>query len=1350
MRFKLNIGKIGLLAFALLWSVCCPGFPLSAEPVYFSHLDINDGLSHNTVLSIAGDSKGCLWFATPDGLNRFDGYDFTVFRHSDNDASTIADNSVGRLFTDSCGRLWIGTSSGLSLWNSAKEKFENFDPGFPVDVTAIGETTGERLFVGTRNGLYVFDTARKAFEGNLPETTRSLIVNTISVDGDRVWLGTECQGLFCYFSSENEIRRMSYPSPSCSIQSILPEGTGVLWVATEGDGLMRIETATGEVRGFRNSDGGSSSDFVRTLCFDDSGRLWVGTVDGLNILDTGTEECMKYYSDQFQAGSLSRQSVKCIYRDCQGGMWLGTFFGGINYRHYLQERFSNICRKADGSSLNDNIVSCMVEDSDGEIWIGTNRGGVNRYNPVTGSFTHYIFSRSGRTVSNDIKTIFIDGNDVFTGAQGGGLRVMDRRTGTIRQCAPDGPALDVYSIVERDANTLWVGSLQGLYSYDRRTDSMTYEPAVSGGPLSDPVRVRSLFRDSSGRLWTGAEDGCNVYSLEAGELSRMDLAWPEILSHAFISGFFEDGEGNVWIGSRRGLWLYSSSDGQFRRFSTDDGLPNDQVQGIEGDHFGRLWISTNNGLSCFNPYSDAFRNYTAVDGLQSNEFNAYSHLRSSSGRMYFGGVNGITCFNPENLVDNPYTPAPVITSLKVFDRTVTPDDGTGILSASITETSRIRIRPKMNSFSISFSVCNYIAGSHNTFAYMLEGMDSEYKNAPASRTVTYSFLPAGNYRFLVKAANNDGKWCEEPASLEIKVLPVWYRTAWAAILFILVGTLMIVGGIAFYVYRKRMALRLEMKENDKKKMEEMHQMKMRFFINISHELRTPLTMIMAPLQDMIGRCSDIRMIRQLKNMQINTRRLLHLVDQQMDYRRAELGVFKLRVRKEDINAVVRENCRYYEEIARSKKLKYHVMSVPEGRTALVDAQYFELIINNLLSNAFKYTDEGSVSVAVSLDAENLGLEVRDTGIGVPKEEQDRIFERFYQVDGKRIGSGIGLSLVQRLVELHHAKIEVESEEGRGSCFRILFPQDLSAYAPEEIALDATESDYVPADKDYSPVLSQDGIEDAEISDSPDGSRPTVLVVEDNDGMRGLLHEGLAQNFNVLTAADGVRAMEIVKNTAPDVVLSDLVMPVMDGLTLCSKIKRDSGTGHICVIILSGKVDAATQSDCYKAGADDFIPKPFSVEILTRKIYNTLKTRRRVIDKYTGSIGIEPGNMSPVEAESDFLKAAVAVVERNLDNASFSVDDFAEAMNVSKSTLHSRLRSISGDSPLDFIRRVRFRQACDMLRQGKHSVSEISYMVGFSTPSYFTVAFKNYFGILPSEYIRQNAGGISNRGNEYVS
>ena len=539
-----------------------------------------------------------------------------------------------------------------------------------------------------------------------------------------------------------------------------------------------------------------------------------------------------------------------------------------------------------------------------------------------------------------------------------------------------------------------------------------------------------------------------------------------------------------------------------------------------------------------------------------------------------------------------------------------------------------------------------------------------------------------------------------------------------------------------------MEAELEIERRDKEHQEEINQMKMRFFINISHELRTPLTLILAPLQEIINKISDRWTRNQLEYIQRNANRLLHLVNQLMDYRRAELGVFELKVKKENAHQLIQDNFLFYDKLARHKKITYTLHSELEDKEELFDPNYLELIVNNLLSNAFKYT-ESSQSITVTLKEENnwLVLQVSDTGIGIPINKQGKIFERFYQIESEHVGSGIGLSLVQRLVELHHGRIELDSEEGKGSTFSVYLPQDINTYKSSELASNDTlneEGQVYSTNSKEMYFIDTEKVENETI-EAGDKKRGTILIVEDNNEIRHYLSSGLAELFNTLEAGNGEEALEKLKNNEVDIIVTDVMMPVMDGIKLCKNVKQNIRTCHIPVIILSAKSEVKDQMEGLQMGADDYIPKPFSLAILTTKIQNMMRTRRRMLERYSKSLEVEPEKITFNAMDEALLKRAVAIVEKNMDNIEFSTDEFAREMNMSRSNLHLKLKAITGESTIDFIRKIRFNEAAKLLKDGRYTIAEVSTMVGFNTPSYFATSFKKYFGCLPTEYIKKIKG-----------
>ena len=1092
--------------------------------IKFSHISLNNGLSQSTVFSIAQDKRGNMWFATYDGVNKFDGYDFTIYQHDASDPHSIANDIARTVMTDSQGRIWIGTRDGLSWYNEEKDLFRNFfykKNGKNTQVNGIAEINPEQLLISSQEGLLLFNVKDTCFIDNkLSTEMHQLKASTISRQGENIYIGTN-NGLFEYSIGTGRLSTVTNALDNKQIQAVLLQSPTRLWVATEGAGLYLLNPKTGEVKNYRHSPGTPqciSSNFIRSLALDSQNRLWIGTFNDLNIYHEGHDSFVSFSSNPVEDGSLSQSSVRSIFMDSQGGMWLGTYFGGLNYYHPLKNRFRNITRIPYQNSLNDNVVSCIIEDNERNLWIGTNDGGLNLYNPKTKRFSYYTLQEGNKEGigSNNVKAVYVDEKQgrVYIGTHAGGLSVLQRNTGRIEHFNMQNSELlddNVYAILPDGEQNLWLGTLQALIRFNPEKRSFTVIDKEKNGNEIPNRRITTLFRDSRQRIWVGGEEGLCIYKVENGEVESLHLIEPtSSLAGAFINCVYETQNDVFWIGTREGVYSYNEKKNTIKHYTTANGLPNNVLYGILEDSFGRLWMSTNRGLTCFNPETEKFRNFTQTDGIQSNQFNSSSYCRTSTGQMYFGGIAGITTFRPELLIDNPYTPPVVITGLRLFNKIVRPDDETEILTRNIADTESITLSSHQSAFSLDFVVSNYISGQHNTFAYKLEGYDKEWYYLTDKQPVSYSNLPQGTYNFLVKAANSDGKWNETPTQLEIVVLPIWYKTWWAILLFVATFTGFITFVFRFFLMRKSMEAKLVMERMDKEHQEEINQMKMRFFINISHELRTPLTLIMAPLQEIISRISDRWTRNQLDYIQRNANRLLYLVNQLMDYRRAELGVFELKARMGNAHQLIEDNFLFYDKLAKQKKIHYTLHSEVEEKEMLFDTNYLELIVNNLLSNAFKYTQEGQ-SITVTLKKENdfLLLQVSDTGIGIPINKQAKIFERFYQIESEHMGSGIGLSLVQRLVELHHGHIELESEEGKGSTFSVYLPQDPAIYNPAELASDMEEEVKVHTTNPKDMYFIDTATVEKEVVETGDKKRGTILIVEDNKEILHYLNQGLS-------------------------------------------------------------------------------------------------------------------------------------------------------------------------------------------------------------------------------------------------
>lgn len=1346
MNMKKNILSIVLCLLYVIFA-----YPQTTESIRFVNINLNDGLSQNTILDITQDDKGNMWFATHSGLNKYNGYEFTIYQHDEENPHSIANDLVRTCYKDKFGNIWAGTAEGLSLYDVNQDRFENFtiisDKKSANDIRGIADFDNDKLLIYMNKELRLFSRKeRKFMEYGMPEELSNISPTTINRKDDDIFISSK-NGLFKYSISRQKLKKLQIPSlKNKNIQTVLRQSATKLWVGTEGNGLFLVNPETEQSIQYKHihgEKGSISSDYVRSLAFDSKEQLWVGTMNGLNIYDNKSNSFRTYGDENSSNEQVPYISVRSIFKDSQEGMWVGTYFDGVNYYHPLKNRFQNLQLQKKGVMRNRNVIGCIQEDTDGNLWIGTNGNGISCYNPHTGKVINY--SKENGLGSNDIKAIYIDNENKLTyiGGHIGGLNIVHRQNGKI-EIVKSTQNKNIYAIEPDENGNLWISFLSKLCYYDKSRKTIkaieNNSPALSSG-------IILIYRDKKNRLWIGGKKGIDTFKDNEGTLTHEQIFNADApFSNKHINCIYESNDGYFWIATRYGLYRFDEKTNETIHYTTSQGLAGNVVHGILEDDHGKLWISTDNGLSYLQPNTEKFRNYTVIDGLQSNQFTDNAFCRTSDGQMYFGGVNGITYFHPTQLVDNPYTPSVIINQLNLFNKTVRPGDNTGILEKDISNTQCITLTAKQKMFSLQFVVPNYISGKHNTFAYTLKGYDDEWYHT-THRTVSYSNLPQGTYHFLVKAANNDGKWNENPTELKIIILPVWYKTWWALLIFIIIGIAIVITISRFFWTRKMMAAQIEFERKDKERQKEVNEMKLRFFINMAHELRTPLTLILDPVQEMRTRISDKWMQKQLEYIWQNTSRLLHLVNQLMDYRKAELGMFVMKAYPNNVHDIVERIFISYKQAAQRKNIQYKFLSEVEEKNILCDPYYIELIANNLLSNAFKHTAEGqSITVLLKETDNNLLLQVKDTGDGIPKGKQDRIFERFYQVDNSNSGSGIGLSLVKQLVELHHGRIELLSEKGKGSTFSVYLPDTPETYRQEELANDESQqqeikqsdkfSDSTYIDDSYSHV---DNNSDEEGDDEAQEYRAKgyILIVEDNQDILHYLKDGLKQTYNIIEANNGAEAIEIIDAQEIDLIITDVMMPVMDGLQLCKYVKQNVQTSHIPVIILSAKGELNEQMDGLRVGADDYIPKPFSLSVVKMKIQNQFRTRHRIIKHYSQSLEFEPEEMSLNPVDEEFLRKAKEVIERHIDDQEFSTETFAQEMLMSRSGLHLKMKALTGESTYEFIRKIRFNKACKLLREGGYTIAEISNMTGFNTPSYFSTSFKKYFGYMPTEYAKNN-------------
>ena len=760
---------------------------LAFAGISFSHISVEQGLSQNTLFSICQDRDGNMWFATQNGLNRYDGYDLKVFIHDDDDPHTISDNLINKVFMDHEGRLWIGTEKGLSAYDGDTEVFVNVSPGPELGVSDIEEISpGRFLVITTDKKLMTYDHGTRSFSPLELGETR-IIPTLVRRLGDIIYIGTFQRHIFRFDTGTLRLEKIDGFKTRNPIVSLEPRSSSELWIGTEGDGLYLLNTSTSEsihIPSFENQR-------VRTLCYDLNGRLWIGGRTGLKIMDPNDFSCQEVALMPEQPDGLSYESVKCLFRDSQGGMWVGTYFGGVNYWHPLRDKFRNIVPRTASDRNANKIVGCISMSPEGDIWIGTNSGGISIFNPASGSTECPESIRNLALMHrDDIKSIHFspDGRNVYIGMHGSGTVIIDRKTWKASRIPKP---YDVYSICTLPDSRLLFGTLAGLYVMEPGSREMTPIPCSSR-----LFRIYTVLQDSGGRIWAGGKDGLNMFEVTS-DGSFTNITPEEFQPLRQILCLHETRDWTVWIGTMGGLWSYDRKSGRLERFSHDQRLEGIPSLAIEEDSFGRLWISTYQGLFSFNPANGDVRQYTEKDGLAGRQFFNNASFRTPEGIMLFGSLNGFTVFNPESIKTNVNSPEPLITGMQLHGREVLPRDGSRILEKSISKTRRISLKHNQNSISFRFSVPNYTAGRHNTFAYKMDGVDRDWIYTTENRSTTYSHLGKGLYRFKVRAANNDGIWCDGTTALDIRIRPVWYKSTFAEILLLL-----LIAAAAFWAVRE--------------------------------------------------------------------------------------------------------------------------------------------------------------------------------------------------------------------------------------------------------------------------------------------------------------------------------------------------------------------------------------------------------------------------------------------------------------------------------------------------------------------------------------------------------------------
>lgn len=1330
--------------------------------IRFEHISVEDGLSHGIIYSVLQDGQGFMWFGTEDGLNKYDGYKFTIYRHDPDDSLTLSHNYVRCIHEshhDGKSVLWFGTwGGGLNEFDRDKEQFTRyqFDSENPKSLSNNGivsifeEKSGE-LWVATSHGLNKFDRERKEFTRYMPDTehnVKSTQDNWISgVTGDPdasggvLWVGTFYGGLY---KLDREIGQFTnYPhdpqNPNSlsnnNINSIYQDRSGVLWIGTEYGGLNKFDPETEKFTHYfpdPNDPHSVSDNTVMKIYEDKKGVLWIGTLEGgLNKFDRETEQFTRYMHNADNPSSLSSDAVMSIYEDRSDVLWVGTW-GGLNKIDRSKQQFTHYMHiPGNPNSLSNSAVWSIYEDKWGFLWIGTWNGGLNRLDRKTGQYAHYLHDPiNPNSLSNDTVTRIREshhrGEEVLWVGTRGGLNKLDTRTEQFTRYLHDpGDPNSISSDIIRSmcvdkSGVLWIGTHNGgLNKLDPETEQFA--------KIGRLVQVMSIYEDRSGGvLWVGTFGGLKRLDLETEQFTRYrhDPDDPNSIGHNQVISVYEDQAGVLWVGTIGGLNRFDRVKEQFTDYTVKDGLPNDVINGILEDKQGNLWLSTNEGLSKFNPETETFRNYDVYDGLQGNEFHHGAYWKGKDGEMFFGGANGFNAFYPDSIKDNPHIPPVVITDFQIFNEPVK-------IEKHISVAEEIELSYRESVFSFEFAALDYRSPEKNQYVYMMEGFDEDWYHTDSKRRfATYTNLDPGKYVFRVKGSNNNGIWNEAGTSINIIISPPPWKTGWAYAAYVLLLGASVYGVWRFQVGRLKMRHELEMEHFEAEKLREMDEVKSRFFANISHEFRTPLTLIQGPLKQLLSDEFQGPPKKLYRMMLRNSHRLLQLINQLLDLSKLESGRMKLEVSQTDVTKLLSGIVLSFTSLAERKKITLTFDVRDESVTGYVDRDKIEKILGNLLSNAFKFTPEGGkITVSAKKTAhDSMTITISDTGPSIPPDRLERIFDRFYQVDDsvtrRREGTGIGLALAKELVELHYGEIQVDSEVGKGTTFTVRLPLGKEHLKPEEIVKEPPEEP-VAVEVEVAPQREQ--------IPSTKKSAPVVLIVEDNTDVRSYIRSYLDRDYRNIEANDGKEGLKKAISKMPDLIVSDIMMPGMDGVELCKRVKTDERTSHIPVILLTAKADIESRIEGLEMGADDYITKPFDARELQVRVKNLIEQRRVLREKFGRKAVLEPKEIAITSIDEKFLQRAMDTIEVNISNPSFNVEELRKKLYLSRMQLYRKIHALTNQSPSTFIRTIRIRCAAKLLDQRFGNVTEVAYEVGFNNLSYFAKCFREIYGVSPSKY-----------------
>lgn len=1343
------------------WLLTLTGYT-QPRHINFTSITARDGLLSNTIFAILKDRYGLMWFATTDGLHKYDGANFTVYRNNTDDSTSLRANEILSLHEDKAGNLWIGTGGGgMSLYNRQKNTFRHFtfnNTGLDSNavIKSICSDYRGRLWIAPYASLYIMDTATRTISQiKLPDARGNpvkTVVECIFEDSKhRIWIGTE-NGLFRYTIETNTFRRFLHQERDPfslahdHVRAIAEDRSGAIWIGTV-NGLCKLQPDEQHFVTYRNIPGDEASlsdNRVSCIEADNDGLLWVGTLNGINALNIATGKASRYTAEDGDIFGLTGKAISCSYFDKDGIYWFGTFLRGINKYdkniNLFGLKLTSTFYKKGGPPP---MITSFAENMFGNAWVATFDGGLYEFDYRTGQVRHTairLHEKTGQPFTI-MALHMLHENRLYIGTYGKGVIVLNTKTGKAEQvqfehATGNQYSNDIYCIGEDSRGNIWAGTNgAGIHVIRDNKVIVTYSPTPSGpNERLLPINgyIRAITEDADKNIWIGTHGGgLAVYHPVSDTWTIYDKRNSQLPCNK-IQSLLSDSRGMMWVGTDGGgLSLFNKQKKQFIRFTEKDGLQNTTIYQIVEDLHGQLWLSTNTGISSMDPASHKFRNFTSYNGVQNSNFVHGSGIRLSGGEILFGGLEGINYFNPAELTINHNVPKVLLTDLKISNKSVKAGNDAPI-KEDISIAKEIRLDYRQN-FALSFVALNYTLAKQNSYAYKLEGFEKDWNYTGTNNTASYINLDPGTYIFRVKASNNDGVWNSDESQIKIYVRPPFWRTTAAYIVYILA-----ISGLLLYSrYRTMSALRkkliLEQEQQQVKRLQELDRQKLKFLTNLSHDFRTPISLISGPIEQLIDGEKNNSKLHKLHMIRRNTKRLLNLVNQLLDFRKMEEQQLTLQLSKGEFISFVKDVSESFKDLSERKHINFSFSSTVPRLEAMFDHNKIERILFNLLSNAFKFTLEGgSISVALESSpaprtdtSEWITMKVMDSGTGIPKEILDRIYDRFFQNDSSaailNYGTGIGLSITKEFVKIHGGMIDVESEPGNGSTFTVHIPMVIATETADALQPSTPLEEKALSCKKANPKENRKVL-------------PMILLVEDSEDFRFYLNDNLQHNYTVIQAANGKEGWQKALAHHPQLIVSDISMPEVNGIDMVNKLKADKRTSHIPVILLTALTDQQQQIKGLETGANDYITKPFDFEVLNAKIKSLLELNSAMKSTYAKQITLKAPDVRIDSSDEALLQEIVLFIEQNITNPQLSVEGLSKQLGMSRSTLYAKLLQIAGQTPIEYIRSYKLKRAAILMEKSNMTIAEIAYQTGFTTPNYFARSFREKFGMQPSEYV----------------